>query len=77
MALSPPKTEMPRLVAPELPSRAVARKRRTRTGVAGSHKPAVRSLQQWHQLMWQRLGARMRMASVRARKVATEVHAQL
>ena len=69
MALSPPKTEKPRLVAPELPSRVVARKRRRRTGVAGSHKPAVRSLQQ-------RLGARMRMASVRARKVATEVHAQ-
>ena len=44
----PPKTETPRLVAPELPSRAVARKRRTRTGVAGSHKPAVRSLQQRH-----------------------------
>ena len=66
MALSPQKTEMPRLVAPELPSRALARKRRTRTGVAGSHKPGSR----------QRLGARMRMASVHARKVATEVHAQ-
>ena len=72
----PPKTETPRLVAPELPSRAVARKRRTRTGVAGSHIPAVQSLQQCHQLLRQQLGVRMRMASVRARKVATEVHAQ-
>ena len=52
------------------------KKRRTRTGVAGSHKPAVRSLQQRHQLLRQRLGARMRMASARARKVAMEVHAQ-
>ena len=57
-------------MAPELPSRAVARKRRTRTGVAGSHIPAVQSLQR------QRLGARMRMANARARKVAMEVHAQ-
>src|SRR6185437_2236211 len=32
----PPKTETPRLVVPELPSRAVARKKRTRTGVAGT-----------------------------------------
>ena len=76
MALSPPKTETPRLVAPELPSRAVARKRRTRTEVAESHISAVQSLQQRHQLLWQRLWARIRMASVRARKVATEVHAQ-
>ena len=72
----PPKTETPRLVALELPSRAVARKRRTRTGVAGSHKPAVRSLQQRHQLLRQWLGARMRMANACARKVAAEVHAQ-
>ena len=36
----------------------------------------VRSLQQRHQLLRQRLGARTRMASIRARKVATEVHAQ-
>src|SRR6185503_13539235 len=72
----PPKTEMPRLVVPGLPSRAVARKRRTRTGVAGSHIPAVQSLQQRHQLLRQRLGDRMRMASARARKLATEVHAQ-
>ena len=43
---SAPKTETPRLVAPEQPSRAVATKRRTRTGVAGSHIPAVQSLQQ-------------------------------
>ena len=71
-----PKTETPRLVAPELPSRAVARKRRTRTRVTGSHKPAVQSLQQRHQLLRQRLGDRMRMASFRAHKVATEVHAQ-
>ena len=71
----PSKTETPRLVAPGLPSRVVARKR-TRTGVAGSHIPAVQSLQQRHQLLRQRLGARMRMASARARKVATEVHAQ-
>ena len=66
---SAPKTESPRPVAPELPSRAVKRKRRTRTGVAGSHKPAVRSLQQRHQLLRQRLGARMRMANACARKV--------
>jgi len=72
----PPKTETPKLVAPGLPSRAVARKRRTRTRVAGSHIPAVQSLQERHQLLRQRLGARMRMASVRARKVATKVHAQ-
>ena len=76
MALSPPKTEMLRLVAPGLPPRAVARKRRTRTGVAGNHIPAVQSLQQRHQLLRQRLGARMRMANARARKVAAEVHAQ-
>ena len=72
----PPKTETPRLVAPGLPPRAVARKRRTRTGVAGSHIPAVQSLQQRYQLLRQRLGARMRMANARARKVAAEVHAQ-
>ena len=72
----PPKMETPRLVAPGLPPRAVARKRRTRTGVAGSHIPAVQSQQQRHQLLQQRLGARMRMAMARARKVAAEVHAQ-
>ena len=72
----PPKMETPRLVAPELPSRAVARKRRTRTGVAGSHKRVVQSLQQRHQLLRQRLGVRMRMASASAHKVAMEVHAQ-
>ena len=44
--IQPPKTETPRLVAPGLLPRAVARKRRTRTGVAGSHIPAVQSLQQ-------------------------------
>ena len=38
-------------MAPGLPSRAVARKRRTRTGVAGSHIPGVQSLQQRHQLL--------------------------
>ena len=75
MALSPPKTETPKQVAPVLPLRAVARRRRTRTGVAGSRNPAVQPLQQQHQLQWQRLGARMRMANARARKVATEVHA--
>ena len=75
MALSPPKTETPMPVAPELPSRAVARKRRTRTRVAGNHIPAAQSLQQRHQLLRQRLGARMLMASARARKVAMEVHA--
>ena len=72
MALSPPKTETPRLVTPGLPSRTVARKRRTRTVVAGSHIPVVQSLQQRHQLLRQWLGARMRMASARARKVAAE-----
>ena len=72
----PPKTETPKLVAPGLPPRAVGRKRRTRTGVAGSHIPAVQSLQQRHQLLRQRLGARMRMVNARALKVATEVHAQ-
>jgi hypothetical protein len=76
MALSPPKTETLRLVAPGLPPRAVTRKRKTRTGVAGSHIPAVQSLQQRHQLLRQRLGARMRMANACARKVAAEVHAQ-
>ena len=40
----PPKTETPKLVAPVLPLRAVAR-RRTRTGVAGSHILADQSLQ--------------------------------
>src|SRR6185503_16058949 len=72
----PPKTETPRLVAPGLLPRAVARKRRTRTGVAGSHILAVQSLQQRHQLLRQRLGARMRMANARAHKVAAVVHAQ-
>jgi hypothetical protein len=65
----PPKTEKPKLVAPVLPLRAVARRRRTRTGVAGSHILA-------DQLLRQRLGARTRMASVRARRVAVEVHAR-
>ena len=63
-----------------LPSRAVARKRRTRTGVAGSHILADQSLQQQRQRRRrqrrQRLGARIRMASTRTRKVETEVHAQ-
>ena len=72
----PPKTETPRLAAPGLPPRVVARKRRIRTGVVGSHFPAVQSLQQRHLLLRQRLGAKMRMASAHARKVATEVHAQ-
>ena len=39
---SAPKTEMPRLVVPLLPLRAVARRRRTRTGVAGSRSLADR-----------------------------------
>ena len=72
----PPKTETPKLVAPELPPRAVARRRRTRTGVAGSRNLAVQPLQQQHQLQQRRLGARMRMANARARKVAVEVHAR-
>ena len=72
----PPKTETPRLAAPGLPPRAVARKRRTRTRVTGSHIPAVQSLQQRHQLPQQRLGARMCMTNALARKVAAEVHAQ-
>ena len=66
----PPKTEMPKLVAPELPLRAVARRRRTRTGVSGSRNLAVQPLQQRHQLLRQWLGARMRMINARARKVA-------
>ena len=40
----PPKTEMPRLVAPLLPLRVVVRRTRTRTGVAGSHSLADQSL---------------------------------
>ena len=72
----PPKTETPKLVAPVLPLRAVARRRITRTGVAGSHILADQSLQQRRQLLRQRLGARMHMANARARKVAVEVHAQ-
>src|SRR6185437_14692358 len=59
-----------------LPPRTVARRRRTRTGVAGSRNPAVHLLQQQHQLLRQRLGARMHMANALARKVAAEVHAQ-
>ena len=80
MALSPPKTETPKLVAPVLPLRAVARRRITRTGVAGSHILADQSLQQRRQLrrkqLRQRLGARTRMANALARKVVAEVHAQ-
>ena len=45
---SAPKTETPKLVAPVLPLRAVARRRRTRTGVAGSLILAVQSLQRRH-----------------------------
>ena len=56
--------------------RAAARKRRIRTGVAGSHILVDQSLQQRHQLLRLRLGARMRLANARARKVAAEVHAQ-
>ena len=47
---SAPRTETPRLVAPLLPPRAVARRRKTRTGVAGSHILADQLLQQRHQL---------------------------
>ena len=71
----PPKTETPKLVAPVLPPRAVARRRRTRIGVAGSRKPAVQPLQQRHQLLRQQLGARMLMSNALARKVEAEVHA--
>ena len=51
------------------------KKKKNKNRSRGSHIPAVQSLQQRHQLLRQRLGARMRMASIRARKVATEVHA--
>ena len=75
----PPKTETPRLVAPVLPLRAVARRRR-RTGVAGSRILADQSLQQQRQRRRrqrrQRLGARMHTANALARKVGAEVHAQ-
>ena len=47
----PPKTETSKLVAPVLPLRAVARRRRTRTGVAGSRNLAVQPSQQRHQLL--------------------------
>ena len=46
----PPKTESQRLVAPELPSRAVARKIRTRTAVAGGLRLKPQLLRQQHQL---------------------------
>src|SRR6185312_4649382 len=76
----PPKTETPRLVALVLPLRAVAKRRRTRTGVAGSRILADQSLQQQRRqrrrLQQQRLGARMHMANALARKVEAEVHAQ-
>jgi len=47
---SAPKTESPRLVAPKLPSKAVARKIRTRTTVAGGPRLEPQSLRQQHQL---------------------------
>src|SRR6185437_15637710 len=75
----PPKTETPRMVAPVLPLRAVARRRR-RTGVAGSRILADQSLQQQRQqrrrLRRQRLGARIHTANAPARKEEAEVHAQ-
>ena len=52
------------------------RRRRTRTGVVGSRNLAVQPLQQRHQLLLQRLGARMGMANALARKVVAEIHAQ-
>ena len=52
------------------------KKKRIRTGIVGSHIPALQSLQQRHLLLRQWLGARIPIASVRARKVAMEVHAQ-
>ena len=73
---SAPKMESPRLVAPELPSKAVARKRRIRTAVAGGPRLEPQLLQQQHQLLQRQLGARMRTASARARRVAMVVHAQ-
>jgi len=72
----PTKMETPKLVAPVLPPRAEVKRRRTRTGVAGSRNPVLRPLQQRHRLMRQQLGARMRMTNALARKVAVEVHAQ-
>src|SRR6185369_11569863 len=72
--------ETPRMVAPVLPLRAVARRRRRRTGVAGSRILADQSLQrqrqQRRQLRRQQLGARMHTANALARKVEAEVHAQ-
>jgi len=76
MALSPPKTESSRLVAPELPSKALARKRRTRTAVSGGPRLEPQLLRQQHQLQQRQLVAIMRMASARARRVAMVVHAQ-
>ena len=73
---SAPKTESSRLVAPELPYRAVARKRRTRTTVAGGLRLEPQLLRQQHQLPQRQLGARMQTASARARRVAMVVHAQ-
>jgi len=70
------KTETPKLVAPALPPKAVARRRRIGTGVTGRRNLAVQPLQQQHQLLRQRPGARTRMASIRARRVAAEDHAR-
>ena len=76
----PPKTETLKLVAPVLPLRAVARRRRTRTGAMGNCILADQSLQQQRQQRRrqrrQRLGARIHTANVLARKVEAEVHAQ-
>src|SRR6185312_4933102 len=75
----PPKMEISKLVAPVLPLKAVARRRR-RTGVAGSRNLADQSLQQQHRqqrrLRRQRLGARIHTANALARKVEAEGHAQ-
>jgi len=72
----PPKTESPRLVAPELPSRAVARKRKNKNRGRGGPRLEPQLLRQQHQLQQRQLGARMRTASARARRVAMVVHAQ-
>ena len=71
----PPKTETPKLAALVLPLTAVARRRRTRIGVAGIHILADQLLQQRRrlrrQLLRQRLGARTRAARARVSRMAT------
>ena len=70
----PPKTEPTKQEAPVPPPRAVARRTR-RTAIVLGCRLDPQSLQQRYQLLRQRLGARMRMANARARKVAAVVHA--